>query len=163
MPDEPAVRKRRRPIGFTLIEILIVVVILGILAGLTIPQFVNATQDTQEASFVTDIKALARSIVLFELENGVYPEDAASGVIPAGLDDYIAHFNWSETPIGGVWDTEFQSFGIVSAVGVHFNGVGTTHDDAYMVEIDAVLDDGNLTTGAFQRLEAGRYYWIVQD
>ena len=37
----------RRAKGFTLVEILIVVVILGILAAIVVPQFTNATQDAQ--------------------------------------------------------------------------------------------------------------------
>ena len=160
---DPDVCVRHRRMGFTLLEILIVVVILGILAGLTVPQFVNAAQESTETSFVTSIKTLARQIDLFELENGFYPEDASSGVIPAGFDDYITNFNWSQTPIGGVWDTEFESFGIISAVGVHFDGTGETRDDDYMLNIDAMMDDGDLTTGAFQRLAGDRYYWIVAD
>ena len=49
----------------------------------------------------------------------------------------------------------------MSAFGVHFNGTGNTQDDAYMTEIDRTLDDGDLTTGAFQKIDSDRYYNIV--
>jgi hypothetical protein len=72
--------------------------------------------------------------------------------------------NWTNvTPIGGVWDTEFNDNGVTSALRIHFNGEGETRDDAYMQQVDAIVDDGNLATGGFQRLAAGRYYAIIAD
>ncbi len=67
------------------------------------------------------------------------------------------------TTIGGVWDSVNNSFGITSAIGVHFNGVGETRKDPYMREIDAAIDDGDLQTGWFQKIAGKRYYFIVAD
>ena len=67
------------------------------------------------------------------------------------------------TPIGGVWDSANNAFGILSALGVHFDGTGTTQDDTYMQEIDAAFDDGSLTTGYFRKIAGNRYYFIVAE
>ena len=55
------------------------------------------------------------------------------------------------------------NIGLTSALGVHFNGMGETRDDAYMSGIDAVVDDGNLSTGGFRKLAGDRYYFILED
>jgi len=62
-----------------------------------------------------------------------------------------------------VWDSENNSFGVISALGVHFNGTGDTRDDAFMQQIDANLDDGDLATGGLQKIADDRYYFIVAD
>lgn len=163
MNDDPTCLSLPRRRGFTLIEILIVVIILGVLAAIVVPQFVNAAQSSQDAAFVANLKALNEAMMRFQLENGEFPEDGSSGEEPAGMDEYLAVFNWAETPIGGVWDTERDSFGVTSAVGVHFWGGGEVRDDAYMTGIDEMIDDGDLATGAFQGFGDGRYYWIVEQ
>ena len=63
------VRNRK---GFTLIEILIVVIILGILAAIVIPQFTNASKEAKQSSLVTMVQSLRSQIALFKLQHNDY-------------------------------------------------------------------------------------------
>ena len=153
--------KTRPKKGFTLIEVLIVVVILGVLAGIVIPAYAGYTADSCKKAFVMDIKKIATVADYYYQLTGGYFEDSSSGQMPAGMDTYIQPSMWTRnTPIGGVWDYELDSFGLKSAFGVHFFNV-TPKDDAYMQEVDAAIDDGDLTTGCFQKLDTDRFYYIV--
>ena len=70
----------RQPVrpGFTLIEILIVVVILGILAAIVIPQFGNASREARQASLLTTVQTLRSQIALFRLQHN----DFLPGAVP---------------------------------------------------------------------------------
>ncbi|MHC5082985.1 MAG: type II secretion system protein [Planctomycetota bacterium] len=150
--------------GFTLVEILIVVVILGILATLVIPQFTGFSKEAELGTFVTDVRHFAAAAEYYRAKTGLYLEDSGSGSVPAGWETYIDTRKWTNvTPLGGVWDFELNSFGITSGFGVHFDGSGATRDDAYMQEVDAAFDDGDLTSGFFQKLAADRYYYVIAD
>ena len=59
--------------GFTLIEILIVVVILGILAAIVIPQFTDAADDAQLAAVQSQIQTIRGQVELFNVQTGSYP------------------------------------------------------------------------------------------
>jgi general secretion pathway protein G len=60
--------------GFTLVEILIVVVILGILAAIVIPQFTGASTQAKLSSLVSDLQSMRSQIQLYKLEhNDQYP------------------------------------------------------------------------------------------
>jgi general secretion pathway protein G len=72
--------------GFTLVEILIVVVILGILAAIVIPQFTEASTEAKTSSLVSDLQTIRSQIELFKIQhNDLYPgqADAASDIVPA--------------------------------------------------------------------------------
>ena len=67
-------RKTHVKRGFTLIEILIVVVILGILAAIIVPQFTDAAQDANESSARSQLQTIRSQIELHRVqENGTAP------------------------------------------------------------------------------------------
>ena len=55
--------------GFTLVEILIVVVILGILAAIVIPQFTSASTEARESALKSDLQALRSQIELYKIQH----------------------------------------------------------------------------------------------
>jgi general secretion pathway protein G len=59
--------------GFTLIEMLVVILILSILAALIIPKLVGRTDDAKIAAAKSDIATLSSSVEQFRLDNGRYP------------------------------------------------------------------------------------------
>jgi len=65
--------------GFTLVELLIVVIILAILAAIVIPQFSSATVDAQEAALDSNLNALRSAIELYKVQhNGKFPGAVAA-------------------------------------------------------------------------------------
>jgi general secretion pathway protein G len=63
------VRRSIRKGGFTLVEILIVVIILGILAAIVIPQFTSASQDARKNSLSSQLQTLRSQIELYKLQH----------------------------------------------------------------------------------------------
>lgn len=59
----------KRKSGFTLVEILIVVVILGILAAIVIPQFTNASSEAKLSSLKSNLQSIRAQIELFKIRN----------------------------------------------------------------------------------------------
>jgi|TARA_B100000959_G_scaffold286307_1_gene364404 general secretion pathway protein G len=59
--------------GFTLIEILIVVVILGILAAVVVPQFTNAADDANDAAVRTQLQTIRGQIELYRAQQSADP------------------------------------------------------------------------------------------
>lgn len=60
---------RNRKSGFTLVEILIVVIILGILAAIVIPQFTNASQDARKNSLTSQLQTIRSQVELYKLQH----------------------------------------------------------------------------------------------
>ncbi len=77
--------------GFTLVEILIVVVILGILAAIVIPQFTGATQDAQAGNLKAQLVSVQSQIELYRARNqSNHPFSTAdwSRMVPP-VEDYL--------------------------------------------------------------------------
>ena len=71
--------RKRLASGFTLVEILIVVVILGILAAIVVPQFTNASQTAKASSLLSQLQSIRSQLELYQVQhNAVYP-DLTSG------------------------------------------------------------------------------------
>jgi len=91
---------RNRKSGFTLIEILIVVIILGILAAIVIPQFTNASQDARKSSLASQVQTLKSQVELYKLQH----KDLAPQLITVGWDVFTQYSNIDGGDLGTTAD-----------------------------------------------------------
>src|SRR5580765_2196759 len=89
-----AYRKNNK--GFTLVEILIVVIILGILAAIVIPQFTNASQDARKSSLTSQLQTLRSQVELFKLQHG----DVAPKLITTGWSELTGQTTYGGKTFG---------------------------------------------------------------
>jgi len=94
-------RKSRK--GFTLVELLVVIVVLAVLAAIVLPKFVGAGTRSKESALRSDLKLARNRVALFYNDTGAYPASLAaltatsapaSGFAPDGTARSIAAEEW---------------------------------------------------------------------
>lgn len=80
--------RRRR--GFTFVEMLIVIVVLGILASLGLLKYLDLKHRALAAQAISDLEAVRLAGYSSWYEHGVWPGEVAAGVVPGGLTPYLA-------------------------------------------------------------------------
>jgi type IV pilus assembly protein PilA len=153
----PLVRTSRRAAGFTLAEIMIVVVIIGLLAAMAVPAMQRLGERAKAARFVNDLRVIASAAGTYSAENGLWPDDE-SGTLSPLLSEYLPARMYDGTPtvLGGSWDWDYNVFGVTAAISV----TGPTAPVRVAMVVDQLADDGNLTTGTF-RSRVNGYMWII--
>lgn len=145
--------------GFTLIELMITVSIIGLLAVLALPRMLEAGNRTKARRFAREIQAAGHAFVRYSFDHGDYPADRTPAQMPEGMAGYLSRFPWTETTlIGGQWDWDNGQFGTRAGVSVY----RPEWNDDRMADIDEVLDDGNLATGHFRR-RTGGYIYVLEE
>ncbi|PWB31114.1 type II secretion system protein GspG [Pseudomonas sp. SDI] len=129
----PACRSRkRRQGGFTLIEIMIVVVILGVLGALVLPNLMGRPDQAKVTAARTDIQSIATALEIYRLDNGRYPS-TAQGLEALVRRPQVAPLprNWSaqgylKAVPSDPWGTRYQyrSPGVKSTQGFDLGSLG---------------------------------------
>jgi prepilin-type N-terminal cleavage/methylation domain-containing protein len=93
-----------RRIGFTLIELMIVVVIIGILAAIAIPKFTNVKDRANESACRTNMRAIASAESVYYGKYNRYSDQLTE------LDAVMSNSSVLECPEGGAGDTYLLQF-----------------------------------------------------
>ena len=90
-------RMRRGGRGFTLIELMVVIVILGILAGLIIPRIMGRPDEARQTKARIMIEGIETALKLYRLDNGFYPttEQGLRALVEASTIQPVPR-NWRE-------------------------------------------------------------------
>jgi prepilin-type N-terminal cleavage/methylation domain-containing protein len=80
---------KSRKAGFTLVEIMIVVAIIGLLAAIAIPNFVKARQASQKSACIANLKQIQGAIATWALENKKVNGDTVVKAELFGASNYI--------------------------------------------------------------------------
>jgi general secretion pathway protein G len=101
--------------GFTLVEILIVVVILGILAAIVIPQFTGASTEAKESALVSDLQSLRSQIELYKIQhNDILPGEILNpdgSITPATAASFVNTLCLKTDQYGNVGTAAEHRFG----------------------------------------------------
>jgi prepilin-type N-terminal cleavage/methylation domain-containing protein len=149
--------------GFTLVEIMVVVVLIGLLAALAIPGYLRVQRHSQNSRVVNDIRVFSQAFETYATQNGAWPGNVGPGVVPPGISsaDFKVSVWQSPTTIGGVWNWDYNlntAAGTITGVSIS----NFTCDDTQLAEIDAMIDDGDLSSGLFQKVGPNRVSYILQ-
>jgi prepilin-type N-terminal cleavage/methylation domain-containing protein len=155
------VRLRR---GFTLVEIMVAVVILGILIAIAVPTYKHFQRKGQSTTFVNNLRIFTQAFETFAMKYGAWPPDTGAGLIPQidatrTMSGEFRDADWTAEELGGHWKWNYSSSSHPRA---SISIVGVTADSAQMTEIDATIDDGNLSTGNFKG-SGTTYTYTVQQ
>jgi len=137
--------------GFTLVEILIVVVILGILAAIVIPQFTDASTEAKEANLKSTLQSVRSQIELYKIQhNDNFPATSTS-------DTAFASRMTGYTDVEG----ETVAFDAAGALGPYLQSMPKNPwvNDATSDDVTIVDSDPNAagTTGWFFNTTTGKF------
>jgi len=113
-------RKQKKPIGFTLIEILVTLTILGILAGVAVPLYTGYIDQARNETAISDIRGCSLALARYYSDNGSYPDDLA-----------VAGCATSPDP----WGNPYQYLNVQTA-----KNKGKMRKDRFLVPINSDFD-----------------------
>lgn len=85
---------RPRQAGFTLLEIMIVVLIIGLLAALVVPNLAGQAQAARRVAAASDLRAIANALELYKLDNFHYPstEQGLAALVEKPIGQPLARY-----------------------------------------------------------------------
>lgn len=147
--------------GFTLIELMIVVLIIGILAAVAVPKYMDITKKAQAARVISDFRTILVAVEMCLSDTGEYPPDYYPGGVPYALRPYLADgFTFNLNPSMNVkydWDNwVIDGRPKHSFTGIMYGISVTTTDMALINAIDEIYQ------GAFKYSLGNNYTFVIQ-
>ncbi len=157
-----------RAAAFTLVEIMVVVVIIGLLAAMGLPALRRVKMRSQASAVQHDLQAFSTAFITYNLQNGHWPANADPREIPPELGSAaLTNAFTLKSPIGGYykWNYDVSADGVdaKAAIVIIGDAGNPVSDDAELrLLIDRQLDDGNLDAGNVQVGSTGSLVYILE-
>ncbi|MEM9372644.1 MAG: prepilin-type N-terminal cleavage/methylation domain-containing protein [Planctomycetota bacterium] len=148
--------------GFSLIELLVVIIVIGIVAAVVVPNTILAGDTARVAATVQDLRSIEKALEAYRNSSGRWPSDVGRAVMPAEI---AGSFTKSDpfaklVPAGGVLDYD----GATSTRGPRIRIVSSSGNnipnDETIAEIDAEIDDGDIATGRFRKAGSAIEFYL---
>ena len=105
--------KYKQANGFTIVELLIVIVVIGILAAMTIVAFNGVQSRATEASIKSDLANAGKKIELLKVDTGTYPAQTDAGLEPAKMQFSASLYDTSANNVLYCGSTSSSTYAIV--------------------------------------------------
>ena len=143
--------------GFTLLELLVVVAIIGILSSVAIPSYRDYKKRARATKVVGELRNFASALFAYYADELQFPPDNHEA-IPVGMEGLLPPQFEQTTAIGGRYNWEGPDSYPYAGISIS-NG-----PDPELVQIvDNIFDDGSLSTGRFRKTPNGRPTYILEE
>ena len=129
--------------GFTLIELVMVIVILGILAAVAVPKFADITGDANRAVFRADMANISGGIAILQAQNLIAEPGASNGGYPLKLQTTLPFDDVIQGGIADRWSITSTAEGFGTAAGVGGTSVYAFTNDNFSAVPDTTATYDN--------------------
>jgi prepilin-type N-terminal cleavage/methylation domain-containing protein len=152
-------RRNRR--GFTFIELLVAMIIIGILASIALLKYVDLRRNAVTAKVASEINAVKLAGYSYWGDNQAWPADAGPGIVPAGLVKHLPEgFRFDN--VAWKYTLEWDNLGIVGGGGGappdYLIGISVASTDARLMQ----KLEGYLGTAAPMFSFGGKLTYVIQ-
>ena len=150
--------------GFTVVELLIVIIIIAIISVIALPQFINAQDRGKQSQTVGNLRSIGNAMALYHTDNNTYPVATSITAVKTALEDggYM-----SAVPTKDGWDQVLQVTSTATTYSIW--SCGKSNGDACVIEsapkgvISLFTEQIILVDGSFVQYPAGAQNWFKYD